>query len=150
MALTLTPFSNTKSKADLVYEKTVQADEQGNVQVEFAIVNPTDTDALDGQVTIVVCNSCKFAAEIPEFHKIPGQADTERTMSFQRILARTVLPVFAVSVVPPPEGIAFNVGLNYRCHTCIVPRGLSNVKLTFIRSRKMTNPEKFKLLKPGK
>ena len=40
------------------------------VHVEFTVENETDTPALDGELTIIISDNCKFTSEPPHFRKL--------------------------------------------------------------------------------
>ena len=121
MAFTFWPFYNPAPPklAVLATQARFPTNDDGSYHVEFSVVNLTDVDALDGQITLVICYLCKFAKEPPGFSKLNGQGDTERNQDFQRILARTHIPEMTADIIAP-KNQNFTVGISYRCHTCIV------------------------------
>jgi len=99
----------------------------GVVHVEFTMINLTDVPALDGEVTIEICNDCKFASEPSEFRKLPGMKDTRRIYSFDRILQRTQLKNLSADIEVPPKGDMMQFGVFYRCQNCIIPSNESSI-----------------------
>jgi hypothetical protein len=94
----------------------------GSVHVEFTILNISDVDAVDGELTLEICTGCKFAKEPAGFRKLAGQSDRERVWVFQRILARTVLEIMTMDIIPP-RSAWFLIGMAYRCRTCVLAEG---------------------------
>jgi hypothetical protein len=105
----------------------------GSVHVEFTVLNVSDVDALDGQLTLQICDDCKFAKEPPGFQKLAGQSDTERNWGFQGILVRTFLRIMTVDVTVPPKATRIPVGITYRCRTCILPEKPSTGIVRLVR-----------------
>jgi hypothetical protein len=55
---------------------TQQADNA--VHVKFTVDNPTDTDAMDGSVIVLICDVCKFKGEPSGAMHVEGAAQTQR------------------------------------------------------------------------
>ncbi len=127
------PFLNPPSHASMpITEMKLPILADGNVRIEFAVVNLTDVDALDGHLNFIICKGCKFAKELAGFRQLEGQPETQRHRTFQRISARSEVTMTAEIAVPPAaEGI--EVALNYRCRTCIIPKENSTGRVYFIR-----------------
>ncbi len=126
LAFTFWPFFNPPlpQRVALSSEARFPTNDDGSYHIQFTVVNLTDVDALEGEFTLVICDLCKFAKEPPGFLKLPGQKDTERYQRFDRILPVTSLAVMTADITAPdiPD---FNVGIFYRCRTCVVSRELS-------------------------
>jgi len=122
LAFTFWPFFNPQSPRlpVLANQARFSTNEDGSYHVEFTVVNLTDVDAVDGEITLLICDACKFAKEPPEFSRLNGQADNQRNRVFQRILARSALAEMAADIIAPANQ-NFIVGMNYRCHTCVLP-----------------------------
>ena len=120
LAFTFWPFYNPAPPQPVVLATQARfpTNDDGSYHVEFSVLNVTDVDALDGQITLVICDLCKFAKEPAGFSKLNGQGDTERNQDFQRILARTQVSETADIIAPKNHN--FTVGISYRCHTCIL------------------------------
>jgi hypothetical protein len=121
LAFSFWPFYNPSppQSATLANQARFPTNDDGSYRVEFSVVNVTDVDALDGDITLVICDLCKFANEPPGFLKLNGSRDNERYQVFQRILARTHTPDMTADIIAP-NNQNFTVGILYRCHTCIV------------------------------
>ena len=121
LAFTFWPFYNPAPPQPVVLATRARfpTNDDGSYHVEFTVVNVTDVDALDGEITLEICDVCKFAKEPSGFLRLVGQSDNERNQPFQRILARTHIPEMTADIIAP-KNHNFTVGISYRCHTCIV------------------------------
>jgi hypothetical protein len=126
LAFTFWPFNNPPlpQRVALSTDARFPTNDDGSYHIEFTVVNLTDVDALEGEFTLVICDLCKFAKEPPGFSRLPGQKDTERYQKFDRILPVTALAVMTADVTAPDIPV-FNVGIYYRCRTCVVSREVS-------------------------
>jgi hypothetical protein len=106
----------------LVTDKSLALNSDGSVHVEFAIVNTTNVDAVDTEVNFEVCNECRFAKEPEGLSKLPGLRDTQRYLYIHDLLAKMAYKTLSVDVIPPPSLQSFFVGIEYRCHTCIIAK----------------------------
>jgi hypothetical protein len=95
----------------------------GVVHVPFTIINGSDADALEGSISLRVCDGCKIVGDPDGYQKIAGEDDRERSMSFQHIFANSKAPRSEVSITPPAGADAFQVGIVYRCRTCVLIKG---------------------------
>ena len=96
------------------------------VHVEFTVRNETEVPALNGELTLIICNACKFATEPPFFEKLPGQADTQRNYKFDRILPKSELKTLSADIKVPPTGSAVELTVGYRCVNCIIAETKAN------------------------
>jgi hypothetical protein len=121
LAFSFWPFYNPAppQSPSVAKQARFPTNDDGSYHVEFTVVNPTDVDAVDGEITLRICDACKFAKEPPGFSKLDGQSDTERNDPFVRILARSHIPTMTADILAPKNG-NFVVGISYRCHTCVV------------------------------
>jgi hypothetical protein len=106
----------------LVKDKTLPLNVDGSVHVEFNIVNPTEVDAVEAEINFQICNGCKFAKEPDGLSKLGGLTDRQRYVYIKDLLARMAYQTLSVDVIPPPEVRNFLIGIEYRCHTCIIPK----------------------------
>jgi hypothetical protein len=102
------------------------------VHVEFSVRNATDVPALDGEITLIICDLCKFASEPEEFTKLAGQVDTQRNHIFQRILPQTELKRMTADVRVPGYIAVMQFGIDYRCRTCVIPKPKENIGTVFL------------------
>jgi hypothetical protein len=105
-----------------VTDATLPLNQDGSVHVEFNILNRTDVDAVDAEINFQVCNGCKYAKEPSELSKLPGLADTQRYLQIHDLLAKEAYKTLSVDVIPPDSEQQFLVGIEYRCHTCVIPK----------------------------
>jgi hypothetical protein len=122
------PFPNTPfgQPIALVTDKTFPLNVDGSVHVDFNIVNTTDVDAVDAEINFQICNECKYAKEPDGLSKLSGLKDTQRYLYMHDLLAKMAYKTLSVDVIPPPLVQGFFVGIEYRCHTCIIPKGPSD------------------------
>ena len=96
---------------------TVAVQQTNNiVHLKFWVDNPTDTDALDGDLIIVICDDCKFRSEPAGSQHILGSPETQRNISFERVLAHTQLPTIEFDV--EEHANPFSMAVFAVCHTC--------------------------------
>ena len=111
---------------------TLPAEADGSVNVRFSVVNQTDVDAVDGALTLQICDQCKFAKEPAGFTKLEGQRDTKRHMAFRRIFAGVALHILTADVIAPANVENFTIGIKYRCRTCVLnkagSRGIVHIR----------------------
>ena len=99
----------------------------------FEIVNTTDVDAVDTEVNFQICNECRYAKEPDGLKKLPGLADTQRYLFIRGLLAKMAYKMTSVDVIPPPSVEGFLVGIEYRCHTCVIPKQPSGGMVHILR-----------------
>lgn len=105
-----------------ITETTLSRNADGSVHVQFSIMNLTDVAALDGELTLQICDQCKFAKDPAGFKKLEGQSDMQRYMAFDRILPHVVFQTLSADVIAPPSIENFPVAVYYRCKTCTVSK----------------------------
>lgn len=137
LGFTFSPFSNPPPPAPmvLVTDTTLPLAPDGSVHIEFQIVNETAVDAMGAEINLTICDQCKFAKEPQGLAKVPGLKESQRYLSLHDLLAKSVSNVLSVDVTPPPPSFApsFMVGVQYRCHTCVLNRGLVGGTVHFSR-----------------
>jgi hypothetical protein len=105
-------------------EITLPVSAADTISVPFDIMNTTEVDALDGEVTLVICKGCKFVKDPDEFRQLSGQPDGARNMPFARILPKSMVNK-TVDVIVPKGYADVILGITYRCKTCDVPKDVS-------------------------
>jgi hypothetical protein len=124
LAFSFEPFINppagSGSPAAPVTEVKLPVLADGNVRVEFTVLNLTDVDALEGFINLIICDECKFVKEPTGFKKVQGLSDRERSHNFQRILRRSSMQTVSVDVIVPPKRTGIRIGITYRCRTCVL------------------------------
>jgi hypothetical protein len=98
----------------------------GIVHVEVNFINRAFADALDGDLTIFVCDFCTFATEPTGFKHLAGAPQQQRMISFNRLLARTISNIMAFDVKVPADVSTVHIGMLYRCRTCKIPNADEN------------------------
>ena len=106
-----------------VTEKTLTRSEDGSLYVEFTVMNLTDVDAIDGEMTLQICDDCKFAKEPSEFKQLPGQDDHQRDKTFDRILSKVAFYTMSADITVPPNIRDVPIGMYFRCRTCVRQSG---------------------------
>jgi hypothetical protein len=104
---------------EAITEKTLPVAADGSFHVDFTVINLTDVDAIDGELTLQICDICKFAKEPPEFTKLAGQDDRQRTKNFDRIHYQVQFYTLSVDIIAPPGSRDVALGMNFRCNTCV-------------------------------
>lgn len=94
----------------------------GVVHLEFNIANFTTATAENGEVTLIICDSCEFAKEPEKFSRLAGQRSTERIYYFQRILPEIIVSTMSADIRVPNDIQTLQIGMNYRCKTCMIPQ----------------------------
>jgi hypothetical protein len=102
-----------------VTEKTLRLAADGSFHVDFTVINLTDVDAIDGEMTLQICDVCKFAKEPAEFMKLSGQDDRQRTKNFDRIHYQVQFYTLSADIIAPPGSRDVALGMNFRCNTCV-------------------------------
>jgi hypothetical protein len=134
LSFTFVPFSNTAGQPlAIVTDKTLPLSTDGTVHVEFAIVNPTDTDAVDVEANFQICDECRYGKEPDGLTKLAGLRDTVRYLFIPDLLAKSVYKTLSVEVIPPPLVQSFLVGISYRCHSCTIPKQASTGMVHIMR-----------------
>ncbi len=135
LSFTFAPFPNVPPDQPivLVTDKTLPLSADGSVHVEFEIVNTTEIDAVDSEVDFQICNGCRYAKEPDGLGKLPGLADTQRYLYMRDLLAKMAYKILSVDVIPPPLVQTFFVGIEYRCHTCVIAKQPSSGLVRILR-----------------
>jgi hypothetical protein len=136
LSFTFAPFPRNAPPGQpivLVTDKALPLNLDGCVHVEFEIVNTTDVDAVDSEVNVQICNGCKYAKEPEGLKKLTGLADTQRHLYMNDLLAKSAYKTLSVDVIPPPLVQSFFVGIEYRCHTCVLPKQPSGGMVHMLR-----------------
>jgi hypothetical protein len=129
----INPPAGSRTPVTPVTDVTLPVLADGSIRVEFTVLNLSNADALDGSITLQICDDCKFAKEPPGFRKLAGQSDTQRYMEFKRILTQVSLETMTVDVTVPPRFERILVGITYRCRTCVVTEKVSTGTVRIVR-----------------
>jgi len=98
--------------------KTIFAQQvDGTVHLKLSVTNLTDVDAIDGDVIIIICDLCKYKSEPAGAVHLNGSPETQRNITFQRVLAGTTMPVIEFDVNAP--SYPFQMATFATCHTCL-------------------------------
>jgi hypothetical protein len=90
------------------------------VHVDLVVANPTDVAAEEANISLIVCDICKFAREPPDFIHPLYSPETYRDRQVPIVNAKTISQNLSVDVLIPAGLEGFDVALLYRCKTCIV------------------------------
>jgi hypothetical protein len=102
-----------------------------HLTLPFDVIVTPDADAIDGYFALQICDQCRFASEPKGWVKIDGDLETRRNFAFQRYLADSATETFTVDIVPPSGATQINVGLEYRCKTCLrIPLQTATISIT--------------------
>jgi hypothetical protein len=94
----------------------------GIVHVEFTVLNPTEVEAENGQITVIICQECRYAREPDGFTKLDDRPDYERYVPFSVIRAKGQYQTLRLDLFVPLQLKHVPVGVNYRCHNCDIVR----------------------------
>jgi hypothetical protein len=141
LAFTFVPFKNSPPPAPMVPNTDVELplNADGTVHVEFSVLNLTDVPAPNTNIDFVICDQCKFASELRTptamrtFDKLPGNPDTYRhtVVDFPPV---TFLTTIQADIIPPPAASKFDVGILYRCNTCVVAKEVKLATVHIVRN----------------
>jgi hypothetical protein len=121
LTFSFVPFQNPPSGSIPVSHVILQANLDGSVHVEFAVMNHTVVDATNIELDIQICDNCKYAKEPAGLTRTPGAPDTIRTLHLDHLLPRSIYETISLDIIPPSNSVDVPVGFNYRCSTCILP-----------------------------
>jgi hypothetical protein len=128
LIFTFWPFVNPPLGSDQYAQPntdiTLPVSSDGTVHVEFTFLNLTDVNALDGAVTLVICDLCSFAKEPEGTEK--GSSENEQLYPFANFPPVSNYGKRSVDIVVPKNGGNLLIGIQYRCRTCDIPKKLSN------------------------
>jgi len=105
---------------------------QPSLDAHFSVLNLTDVYAESVQITLIICDQCKFAKEVGIYanfggqpgvkmlEKAPGEEDTHRHLPLDGLSAAGYLPGMHADIIPPPNAAQFDIGIGYACKTCVV------------------------------
>lgn len=129
LSFTFWPYTNPPLGSNLPTvlstDVTLPTDADGNVHVDFTVVNLTDVAAVGGSITLVICDLCKFAKEPSGFVSVPGTKETVRNRPFSQFNAHEVDQMLSVDLIVPSSISGFSLGIQYRCTTCDVANAAS-------------------------
>jgi hypothetical protein len=123
LTFSFSPFKNPPAgtgQSEPVTASTTARRADDSVHVTVAVLNNSDADAIDGAITIILCNGCRFAKEPKGFSKVEGTAENERNMQFTSLHRATASQDIGLDVIVDPHLANFNIGMVYRCSTCVV------------------------------
>lgn len=115
------PHDGDRAVAPVLYV-TRPIKEDGSVEIRFSLVNNTSVPADDSQVSVEICQGCKFTKEPARFTKLQGDPDTVRNHVYGDMPAGAPFYELVIDVTPPPNASAFNIQVSHRCKTCVLRR----------------------------
>lgn len=92
----------------------------GSVRVRFTFLNVSDVLAETLQVSLMICNGCKFAKEPEGFTRVPGSHETERNYVYGDAPARGGVAEVAADIIPPSGAPSFGIRVRHRCKSCVL------------------------------
>jgi hypothetical protein len=99
----------------------------GLVHIEFEVINTTAVPAHKPELLLQVCDACEYAVEPKDFIVVPGQNNSQRSRSFDRILPKSLSPTMSADI-RVPEGItSMEFGIIYRCDNCDIEDPIANI-----------------------
>ncbi len=85
--------------------------ENGVVTVSFTTINPTEVEAQDVDITLHICDPCKFEKEPEGFQHPKGQRENQRLFTVARMHPRSVLPLMNAQIRVPSDLNAFQIAI---------------------------------------
>lgn len=122
-------LDENKNTGEPVTETTLAPASDGSLHVDFTVMNLTNVDAIDGEMTLQICDVCKFAKEPAEFKKLPGQDERQRDKTFDRILSMVAFYTLSAEIIAPPGSRDVAIGMHFRCRTCVREQELSRAMI---------------------
>ena len=128
LSFTFFPFPNVLNEGPTtpVKDVTLPRNLDGSVHVEFTILNLTEVDAETVEINFEICDLCKFAKEPEGLRRLAGLVETQRYLAIPNLQAKEAFKILSVDISPPPTGQDFPIGIEYRCHTCVLPKSPSS------------------------
>lgn len=120
--LTASFWQTHQSLRNLVQETTAQRRPDGSIQLELGVINPGDVPALNGSVTIRICESCKYLRRPEGFVQLPGSDEQDVEFQFDRIVPKAADQKRTIEVIPDPSLNRFEVDMIYSCVNCVMTR----------------------------
>jgi hypothetical protein len=112
----LASFQTEHSEQIPITEATLER--SSPVPVSFLVYNPSAINALNGSINVDICRTCAFASEPIGFARVAGAAETQRSLDFQHIYAKSAAQLLTLSLKVPPEINRFEIGVRVNCETC--------------------------------
>lgn len=131
LTFSFVPFNNPplteSTNGSPVTETTLPLSLDGTVHIDCTVLNMTEVDAANVELTLLICDhGCKFAKEPEGLTKLAGMKDTERYLSLPHLQPMQAYKTIGLDIIPPAAAKAMEVGFTYRCTTCILSRKTSN------------------------
>lgn len=125
-------FFATDLKFSAPQRETSIPAQDDRVTFEFVVINPTDVDALNGELWLYICDDCRFGREPQGLTRLDGMAETIRYRRFT-LHGRTTMRKTSVEIVVPERARYINVGFNYRCRACEIPDKIQKARVNILR-----------------
>lgn len=120
LTFTFVPYQDEIKHFAPTSHADLKASADGRVHVDFALVNMTEVDALNVDVTLKIGHGCTFADDEPKgFQHIKGTLENQRFAHVAQIAAQSSL-YLSTNVIPPHGDLGFEIGVVYRCHQCVL------------------------------
>jgi hypothetical protein len=94
----------------------------GNVSVEFVIVNSSNVSAIRGEIVLRICQICQYAKEPEGFVKRNGASDNEGSKLFEHILPNSIAEKMTAEITVPLNVRRFEVDVTVICENCDTTR----------------------------
>lgn len=96
----------------------------GIVHVMFTVFNLSDVDAIDGELVLMICDSCEFVT-VPNGFDKPTEGDlaTQRNFQFKQIPAHSKTYRMKFDVKVKDRLPSFKYGIKVSCRTCVAEKG---------------------------
>lgn len=81
----------------------------GHVEVEITAFNHSETNAVQGELVVRICQGCKFAEEPEHSIHIVGAMEKERVIPFNVIGTQARLEKIRLKIIPPDAADSFTI-----------------------------------------
>ena len=133
LAFTFVPFVNPPLGSSLPVvpsiDKTLPTESDGTVRVDFSILNLTDVDAIDGEITLVICDSCKLCKGTGRVYQNCWSTGNAAPAVIRADSAKVAFHTLSADIAIPQSVGSFQIGILY------IGPGLRDTERDFQRNR---------------
>ncbi len=117
-------------------EQGLSPDKDGVFTVDFSVKNISDVAVEEGELWLILCDQCKYAAEPQGFNKQENMPDTMRLKTFNLLNPGVSLTKMTVKVKvdTPLHFNSFQLGLRFSCKTCGKTSGVQSATINVMPS----------------
>jgi hypothetical protein len=109
---------HTPDIKDMPITETTGTRNGTTVSVPIVVFNPTDVTALNASVSVMPCEGCSWASEPAGFSKVPGAPDSQRSVLYPHIFAKSAVQLAVFDFNVPLGATRFAVSVYGTCESC--------------------------------